>query len=83
MRTRLRGGGSRWGCQGRVIWDRVATCATSGAAESEDGVSETSCSLIGCRQVERILERNAVMCPRAVAGVWGRLRRSIKAVRSG
>ena len=34
-------------------------------------------------RVERTFEREAVMCPRPVAGEWGLLRRSILGVRPG
>jgi hypothetical protein len=82
MRTRLRIGGARSGGTGDRFCDRVTAEARLGAAESEDEVSEVSLIVEG-RRGERTLEREAAMCPRAVAGVCGRLRLSMGAVRSG
>jgi hypothetical protein len=79
---RLRIGGARSGGAGDRFSDRVTVEARLGVAESEDEVSDVSSILEGQR-VERTLEREAAMCPRAVVGVCGRLRLSIGAVRSG
>jgi hypothetical protein len=82
MRTRLQVHGTKSGGADGRFCDRVTAETRLGATESEDEVSEASL-LIGDRRVERTFEREAAMCPRAVAGVWGRLRRTMGAVRSG
>ena len=73
------------GAGGHRAWERVEARASWGLTEvAGRPVVEIRLRLIWCLGlVDQIPEREAVMCPSAVAGLCGWLRLSIFAVRNG